>query len=77
MCFTAGQGTLAAVTYFATGTQPGALHGATPTGPRMAHLLTYMPATRQRPATDAVTVEVTLTARQYLGFYATVTADCG
>lgn len=41
----------------------------------MAHLLTLVPATRQRPATDTLTLEVTPAAGQRLGFCATVTGD--
>lgn len=65
------------LTHLATGTQPGALHGAPPTDPSMAHLPTPMSATQQRLATGAVTVEVALTAGQGLGFCATVAADSG
>lgn len=77
ICFAADKKPLARFTHLATGTQPGALHGAPPTSPPMAHLPTPMPTTRQRLATDTVTVEVTLTAGQCLGLCAAVAADSG
>lgn len=71
------QGAAAAATHLATGTQPGALHWAPPTGPPMAHPLTLMPATRQCLATDTIAVEVTPTAGQCPAFCATVASDSG
>ena len=65
------------LTYLATGTQPGALHGTPLTGPPMTHLPTPMPATWQCPAADAIAVKVTLTAGQCLGYCAAVAADSG